>query len=267
MKDGKKKYTFEDWKKGKIPPPPESENMPDSQWVWYWHITDPSRINEDERDRIIEEKRKAYFQAVEQNLFHQKKDFKRNCANAPKEEIEDILNLEIKAIKDSMPDSLLLRIKKGHDDSKALNPYQYQYIKRSISENLYCHVARKPNNKCKLFNSIVKYRFMKWLEKRLQEIQSQNMNCSQDKFEVYRQILNTPEGITAGKMAFFRKVKSDGSYRNKPQAFDEADEIHKELKGKSFYKNIGSFEARESQFFKERDDAQETLKKILKPFK
>lgn len=67
-----------------------------------------------------------------------------------------------------------------------------------------------------------------------------------DQEAVYVEILNSDEGVKAGKIALVQYVKEQFDCKTEPEAFKKANEIHMRVKGKYLYKSFKGYEPSKS---------------------
>lgn len=141
MKSEVKKYTFEDWRDGKIPVPPypEDENSTEFDklhWkattggenrLYHWTETKPSRISKVVYKKILDEKKSAWFTAVKQNAEQRLLKFKSENDSFSKDELTEIIELELEKSQISNPD-ILQKVKQKKYYSELITPEVYNKI-------------------------------------------------------------------------------------------------------------------------------------------
>lgn len=264
MKSAKRKFTFEDWKAKRIPLPQgagswnENSLMRKSEYDRYTlnHWNNRGLLTDSEYQKIKDEKRKAYYKALKINVQIEFDVFIEDCRHTSPEDMSDVIRMEMELTEKKLTNHRVLQaIKQGKDASRLINPGLYNEIK-----NGNYIIIPFP-----FFEAHQSYEYLEKLKSTYKKCQeTENTGLSED--DIYKQILDTPEGIWAGKIAFFQRIERHGTFRNMEKAYEEADKIHRELQGKHLYKNFGTFESAHSQFFIKKPEAQTILKKILKPF-
>lgn len=119
-----KKYTFEDWVSGNIPEPPYPNDGGsrdewdkvwgadrEDNWVFYWQYNPPHspRITGEVAETIKQAQKYALEQAIDRNIGYLIQLFIKDCQDTPREEMPDVIEMEIETQKQILKRTGLLR--------------------------------------------------------------------------------------------------------------------------------------------------------------
>ncbi|MDZ7660052.1 hypothetical protein [Fodinibius sp.] len=290
--------TFEDWKEKNIPPPPafywkkiRNYFVVGLEWYEYWAgiffdtSYDPPLMSKEEYKKVKEAKERVYRLGIEMMVDSKILKMKEEMEGLPIEEKEVFLELEISSINESFPKELLRKVYKGDLSIREVTPSDYRIVHNFyerfekgkdilISEITYPDTGKTESRDLIYFDDLfaahVGYGYLKKLKKLKKEIETHSEKVSNEaknselsEEERYKIILNAPEGIKAGKMAFMHYLKRNNEkVRTWGDALNIANEFYLKYKGKKLYKSENSFFVSHSTFQKT-EDGQHKLNKIL----
>lgn len=204
MSDGQKKFTFEDWKEGRIPKPPCPDGYPEKQWnktwgeemqgnwLYYWsQVADPPRLSKDEHKKIEAAQKDAWERGIEGNSDFMINWFLHDCRNTPESEMEDVIRLEIEEKKEALEETGLLKnVKQRNYDYTCITPEQYRELEKhgylSVVDLLWVEggeTIEKIPEKYELFAAAETYRYIHKLEEMLQKYENEVSENSEDPWD------------------------------------------------------------------------------------
>lgn len=112
-------YTYEDWLEGNIPEPINDKK---SDKLNYWtYISNPSRIEESEFQKIRSQQKKIFFELVQKHSDELFSTFFYECTELNSDDQTEFLKIEIKNVTERLKNyDLLKNVKLGRWDPKAV---------------------------------------------------------------------------------------------------------------------------------------------------
>ena len=277
--------TFEDWKNGEVPIPPptwdrkkktykSNDNLHKiGLWPFYWAMVfELSMMKQSELDKIEEEQERVFKLAVEFTVKCFVLHFKEGLKYMSPEEQSVYQRNEKARIKDKLDNDRdnIAKMLRGVIPREEICNNMCEIIQMTLQlfEDTQKNGGTLLGGNGYLFESSLGSLYKTYIHYQYLNELEEIVNEPPTKEEKFKSILNTSEGIKAGKMALMHYLKW---YREDVRTWDDAfaiaNKFHKTYRGKPIYKNKRSFEVSKQQFENANEDWQLLLNKILKDFK